>query len=121
MVLRAGLIGMGKMGRNHARVISSTEGINFVGIADPMGDPSGLIDNDLVYDSVDKLIEDWEAAILPEDVVAGSVDLYRYLYDNYNSLTCCNMNISYATNDRISSWNLGKRVWDDGFTNLTQR
>ena len=71
--------------------------------------------------AVDKLIEDWEAAILPEDVVAGSVDLYRYLYDNYNSLTCCNMNISYATNDRISSWNLGKRVWDDGFTNLTQR
>ena len=58
MVLRAGLIGMGKMGRNHARVISSTEGINFVGIADPMGDPSGLIDNDLVYDSVDKLIEE---------------------------------------------------------------
>ena len=49
---------MGKMGRNHARVISSTEGINFVGIADPMGDPSGLIDNDLVYDSVDKLIEE---------------------------------------------------------------
>ena len=58
MVLRAGLIGMGKMGRNHARVISSTDGINFVGIADPMGDPSGLIDNDLVYDSVDKLIEE---------------------------------------------------------------
>ena len=58
MVLRAGLIGMGKMGRNHARVISSTEGINFVGIADPMGDPSGLFDNDLVYDSVDQLIEE---------------------------------------------------------------
>jgi hypothetical protein len=31
------------------------------------------------------------------------------------------MNISYATNDRISDWNLGKRVWDDGFTDLTKR
>ena len=71
--------------------------------------------------AIDQLIEDWEASILPEDVVDGSIALYRYLYDNYNSLTCCNMNISYATNDRISSWNLGKRVWDDGFTNLTQR
>jgi len=71
--------------------------------------------------AIDQLIEDWEASILPEDVVDGSIALYRYLYNNYNSLTCCNMNISYATNDRISSWNLGKRVWDDGFTNLTQR
>ena len=71
--------------------------------------------------AIDQLIEDWEASILPDDVVDGSIALYRYLYDNYNSLTCCNMNISYATNDRISSWNLGKRVWDDGFTNLTQR
>ncbi len=56
--MRAGLIGMGKMGRNHARVMSSTDGVNFVGIADPMGDPSGLIDDDLVYHSVDKLIEE---------------------------------------------------------------
>ena len=71
--------------------------------------------------AIDQLIEDWEASILPDDVVDGSIALYRYLYNNYNSLTCCNMNISYATNDRISSWNLGKRVWDDGFTNLTQR
>ena len=57
MDLRAGLIGMGKMGRNHARVISSSDGIQFVGIADPMGDPTGLIDDDLVFDSVDKLIK----------------------------------------------------------------
>ena len=71
--------------------------------------------------AIDKLIEDWEATILPDDVVDGSIALYRYLYENYNSLTCCNMNISYATNDRVSSWNLGKRVWDDGFTNLAQR
>jgi peptide/nickel transport system substrate-binding protein len=71
--------------------------------------------------AIDKLIEDWEASILPDDVIDGSIALYRYLYENYNSLTCCNMNISYATNDRISSWNLGKRVWDDGFTNLAQR
>ncbi|HCP24858.1 MAG: ABC transporter substrate-binding protein [SAR202 cluster bacterium] len=67
---------------------------------------------------IDRLIEAWEAAILPDDVVKGSEDLYQYLYDNFNSLTCCNMNISYATNDKISSWDLGKRVWDDGFTNL---
>lgn len=57
MDLRAGLVGMGKMGRNHARVISSTDGVQFVGIADPMGDPTGLIDENLVFDSVDELIK----------------------------------------------------------------
>ena len=87
------------------RVLNHTEGA-FTSTHDP---------------AIDKLIEDWEAAILPDDVIDGSIDLYRYLYENYNSLTCCNMNISYATNDRVSSWNLGKRVWDDGFTNLAQR
>ena len=70
---------------------------------------------------IDRLIEAWEASILPDDVVKGSEALYKYLYDNYSSLTCCNMNISYATNERISAWDLGKRVWDDGFTNLIVR
>ena len=31
------------------------------------------------------------------------------------------MNISYAAYDRSESWDLGTRVWDDGFTNLFQR
>lgn len=36
--LRAGLIGLGMMGRNHARVLASTEGVDLVGVADPLGD-----------------------------------------------------------------------------------
>ena len=32
--LRAGLIGMGMMGRNHARVLSSLDGVDLVGVAD---------------------------------------------------------------------------------------
>lgn len=34
-VLRAGLIGMGVMGNNHARTLSSIEGVELMGIADP--------------------------------------------------------------------------------------
>ena len=34
--LRAGLIGMGAMGRNHARVLNSLEGVELVAVADPM-------------------------------------------------------------------------------------
>ena len=57
MDLRAGLIGLGMMGRNHARVMSSTEGITFVGAADPAGNPEGTLNENLVFESVSELIE----------------------------------------------------------------
>jgi predicted dehydrogenase len=34
--LRAGLIGFGVMGKNHARILSSLESVDFVGIVDPL-------------------------------------------------------------------------------------
>lgn len=37
--LRAGLLGVGMMGRNHARVLRDVDGIDLVAIADPGGDP----------------------------------------------------------------------------------
>lgn len=41
--LRAGLIGLGAMGRNHARVLSRLDGVELVGIMDPAGDPTGTV------------------------------------------------------------------------------
>ena len=70
---------------------------------------------------IDRLIEALEAGIAPADVEKASQNLTKYMYDQYTHLTCCNMNISYATNDRIAAWDLGKRVWDDGFTFLIKR
>ncbi len=40
--LRAGLIGLGMMGRNHGRVLSSLEGVDLVAVADAGGDPHGV-------------------------------------------------------------------------------
>ncbi|WTQ92377.1 Gfo/Idh/MocA family oxidoreductase [Streptomyces sp. NBC_00147] len=40
-ILRAGLVGLGAMGRNHARVLSSLDGVELVGAMDPAGDPTG--------------------------------------------------------------------------------
>src|SRR5690554_6785833 len=37
--LRAGLLGIGMMGRHHARVLREDDGIDLVAIADPGGDP----------------------------------------------------------------------------------
>ena len=34
--LRVGLIGLGAMGRNHARILTELPGINFIGITDPI-------------------------------------------------------------------------------------
>ena len=36
MTLRAGLVGMGAMGGNHARVLAGLEGVELVGVADPL-------------------------------------------------------------------------------------
>lgn len=41
-VLRAGLLGVGMMGRHHARVLREVEGVELVAIADPGGDPHGV-------------------------------------------------------------------------------
>lgn len=40
--LRAGLIGLGMMGRHHARVLGSLPGVDLVAVADPGGDAHGV-------------------------------------------------------------------------------
>jgi predicted dehydrogenase len=40
--LRAGLLGVGAMGRHHARVLREVDGIELVAIADQAGDPHGV-------------------------------------------------------------------------------
>ncbi|HKJ54798.1 MAG TPA: Gfo/Idh/MocA family oxidoreductase [Nitriliruptoraceae bacterium] len=55
--LRAGLIGLGMMGRNHARVLASTEGIDLVGVADPLGDQYDAARSATVYNDPMALID----------------------------------------------------------------
>lgn len=54
--LRAGLIGLGSMGRHHARVIREIEGMDLVAIADPAGDKFGVAKGLEVLPNVDSLI-----------------------------------------------------------------
>jgi len=56
MVLRAGLAGLGVMGRNHARVLSSLEGVELVGVADADGNRQGAIPGVPVVPDVDSLL-----------------------------------------------------------------
>ncbi|MBO1767481.1 Gfo/Idh/MocA family oxidoreductase [Allobranchiibius sp. GilTou38] len=54
--LRAGLIGLGMMGRNHARVLGSLDGVDLVAVADPGGDKFGVAGGREVLAGIDELI-----------------------------------------------------------------
>jgi len=57
--LRVGLIGLGMMGKNHLRVLASLEGVELVGVADPLANPgiSGDIEGDHVFTKYRDLLE----------------------------------------------------------------
>jgi UDP-N-acetylglucosamine 3-dehydrogenase len=40
--LRAGVIGIGAMGRNHVRLLRVLDGVHLVALCDPLGDPGGI-------------------------------------------------------------------------------
>ncbi len=54
--LRVGLIGLGMMGRHHARVIREVEGVDLVAVADAYGDPHGVAKDLPVLHNVEELI-----------------------------------------------------------------
>lgn len=55
--LRAGLIGLGAMGRNHARILSGLDGVDLIAVADPMGDTTGSLRGVPVVPTVGELLE----------------------------------------------------------------
>jgi predicted dehydrogenase len=54
--LRAGIIGLGMMGVNHARVLSNLDGVDLVAVADSKGDAKKILPNFNVLKSVDDVI-----------------------------------------------------------------
>ena len=66
--LRAGLIGLGSMGRHHARVLRAIDGVELVAVADPGGDAYGVAGGLKVLDGVKDLIDagvDYVAVAVP--------------------------------------------------------
>ena len=63
--MRFGLIGLGMMGRHHARILRDTAEVDFVGAVDPLGDPYGAIRDETIFGSPEKLIaEGIDAAVV---------------------------------------------------------
>ncbi len=59
--LKAGMIGLGMMGRHHCRVLRNLDGVDLVAVADPMGDKHGVASGFEIGSSV-------------EDIIAAGVD-----------------------------------------------
>ncbi|MCL1897220.1 MAG: Gfo/Idh/MocA family oxidoreductase, partial [Micrococcales bacterium] len=55
--LRAGVIGIGSMGRHHARIMRQIDGVDLVAVADPGGDRFGVAQGLEVGQSVADLIK----------------------------------------------------------------
>ncbi len=55
--LRAGLIGLGSMGKNHARNLRDLDGVDLVGVADAQGDPFGCAGDLEVLPDIESLIK----------------------------------------------------------------
>ena len=54
--LRAGLVGLGMMGRHHARVLGSLDGVELVAVCDPMGGAHNVAGGRPVFTKVSELI-----------------------------------------------------------------
>ncbi len=57
MSIKYGLIGLGMMGRHHARVLREIDGVELVALADPAGDPHAVAGDTPLFDSVQGLID----------------------------------------------------------------
>lgn len=54
--LKAGLVGLGIMGQNHARVLSNLSGVDLVAVADPQGDTRKVLPEHQILSSIEEVI-----------------------------------------------------------------
>lgn len=54
--LRAGLVGLGMMGRNHARILSKLEGVDLVAVADPLVDAGNMFSEHKILKSIEEVL-----------------------------------------------------------------
>lgn len=69
MVLRAGVLGLGMMGRNHCRVLNNLEGVNFVGVYDPADGVDGTVEGQAVTKDLDAFLGSVDYAVIATPTV----------------------------------------------------
>lgn len=67
--LRAGVLGLGMMGRHHCRVLNSLEGVDFVGVYDPADTVQPSIEGKPVSKQLDDFLEELDYAVIATPTV----------------------------------------------------
>lgn len=57
MTLRAGVLGLGVMGRHHSRVLNNLEGVDFLGVYDPADSVGPTVEGKSVYKNLDEFLD----------------------------------------------------------------
>lgn len=57
MVLRAGVLGLGVMGRHHTRVLNNLDGVEFLGVFDPAIEVGSKIEGQPVVNDIDQFLD----------------------------------------------------------------
>jgi len=70
---------------------------------------------------LDKLIERALASTDVAEVKKLVGEMHRYLYDNANNITIGEIHTNYATNQKITAWDLGRNMYDNNTRYLIRR
>jgi ABC-type transport system substrate-binding protein len=62
---------------------------------------------------LDQMIEQAMASTDVKTVEELVGTMHRYLYDNANNITIGEIHTNYATNQKISAWDLGRNLYDN--------
>lgn len=80
MVLRAALIGAGSMGKNHARVLPTLDGVELVAVIDENGDQHGVRGDAALLTSLDQLnVGDVDVAVVATPTITHEPTVLRLL------------------------------------------
>ncbi len=69
----------------------------------------------------DRLVEAMEETLDPKEAEEYFLDIYRRYHSQFTHLTLLDIDIPYATNDKVpSDWNLGGRSWEPNFNDVVR-
>ena len=71
--------------------------------------------------ALDQLIDRAFASTDVAEVKRLVGEMHRYLYDNANNITIGEIHTNYATNKKITAWDLGRNMYDNNTRYLIRR
>jgi UDP-N-acetylglucosamine 3-dehydrogenase len=110
MNLRAGLVGLGMMGGNHARILSNLPGVDFIAAYDAAGNTSHAVKKEIIYNS----LSSFKALNLDYCVIAVPTAVHEESALELISMGCHLLIEKPITHDSTSALNLQEALKNSG-------